>query len=1192
MLARDSQQRAQALELDSFIVEAPAGAGKTELLTQRYLRLLATVEEPEEILAITFTNKAAAEMRGRILWSLQQAADGICPEAAHKQVTHALACQALAHGAARDWQLLAQPGRMRLLTIDALCAQLARQMPLLSRFGSQPKAAEEAQLHYQEAARRTLALLDDEPHGEVVAQVLAHFGNNSQYLRELLVAMLARREQWLPQCLQALQHAHELPAQFAQAVAALQAAALQAAHGVLDDARQRTLMPLLRFAAANLESDAHALKLLQDWTQPLPPTADALPQWLALLSLLLTNEDSLRKTVDKRAGFPANGAEAKAMKQDMLAFLQTLSDADAEVLARLRALPMLDDPARHAALVLAISQLLVLASAQLWLVFHAAGEVDFSEIAHKAMVALGDVSAPSELALRLDYRIQHLLVDEFQDTSPLQVALLERLTAGWQAGDGRTLFVVGDPMQSIYRFRQAEVGLFLRVAAHGIGEVRLTPLHLYRNNRSCPEVVAWFNQSFAGIFPAADAPASGAIRYRPAISARHELSADGALNGVFVHAVAVAADTGTSALHQREAQCILELIESERARFPERRIAVLVRARSHLAALVAEIRRSRPQLHFQAVEIATLAQRQVVQDLLSLTHALLHRGDRLHWLALLRAPWCGLTLHDLHVLAADDAHSTLWQLMQDDARLARMSEDGRQRLRHVRDVLAGTLAQQGRMPLARWLESCWLRLGGAACLAAVSQEVSEALSMTADVRSYLELVAKLEAGGSLDLAELERRLEKLFAAPDSHPEAERLQFMTVHKSKGLEFDSVILPGLARKAAGGDSQLLCWDALDEVGGPALAAFANERPPATGTTLQAHLRQREAARSAEEDRRVLYVAATRAIRRLHLVAALSANSKGAWQPAAGSFLALLWPLPAVQEAFALTEMMGAKLDASGNEAAKEPQDADGGQAAEGAEMVESVARVADFVPRLLRVPVAAVPALWREHEAALAQSQPVWAGTSLPAAEGLATASAAPSADVVAEVDKEADGPLHFDRLTTEVGILVHGYLELIAREGLAAWPLERLEPLSAAMEVWLQRRGFEAAAVRQGVAKATQALRLSLQSEAGQWLLGAHEAAVAEQALSSPVGPASAAAGGFQQHVVDRSFIHAGARWIIDYKTAWLGEEAPSEASLQAHAERFREQLERYAGLYAAEGRPVRLAIFYALYGRLVELTQT
>ncbi|HLO64922.1 MAG TPA: UvrD-helicase domain-containing protein, partial [Azonexus sp.] len=137
-LAEDEAARQRALAVASFIVEAPAGAGKTELLTQRYLRLLAVVDHPEEVLALTFTNKAATEMRDRILRSLETAAGGVLPAEPHKQLTFRLAGQALARDAERSWGLLEHPGRLRITTLDALCASLARQMPYLSRFGSQP----------------------------------------------------------------------------------------------------------------------------------------------------------------------------------------------------------------------------------------------------------------------------------------------------------------------------------------------------------------------------------------------------------------------------------------------------------------------------------------------------------------------------------------------------------------------------------------------------------------------------------------------------------------------------------------------------------------------------------------------------------------------------------------------------------------------------------------------------------------------------------------------------------------------------------------------------------------------------------------------------------------------------------------------------------------------------------------------
>ena len=120
----------------------------------------------------------------------------------------------------------------------------------------------------------------------------------------------------------------------------------------------------------------------------------------------------------------------------------------------------------------AILELLPRAAAQLKLVFAERGETDFTEIAQGAVRALGTPDNPTDLLLALDTRIKHILVDEFQDTSYSQYELLEKLTSGWERDDGRTLFVVGDPMQSIYRFREAKVALFLQAWERGLGTRR------------------------------------------------------------------------------------------------------------------------------------------------------------------------------------------------------------------------------------------------------------------------------------------------------------------------------------------------------------------------------------------------------------------------------------------------------------------------------------------------------------------------------------------------------------------------------------------------------------------------------------------------------------------------------------------------------------------------------------------------
>ncbi|MCX7626992.1 MAG: UvrD-helicase domain-containing protein [Methylophilaceae bacterium] len=1106
LLEQDEASRVRALELASFIVEAPAGAGKTELLTQRYLKLLDVVEAPEEIVAITFTNKAAAEMRGRVLQSLREAADAIPVDAPHKAVTRQLARAALARSSALGWNLLTQPARLRITTIDALCSLLARQMPLLSRFGSQPGVCADATLHYREAARRTLAMLENQTEHGPVGIALAYFDNDTGQLSNLLADMLAKRDQWL--------HHTNRPLTQEEAETALRHLVrhdLAQAAAVLTPELQTRLMPVARYAASNLPCD-HPLALLSDWETPLTPTPEALPLWRAMCELLLTGEGSWRRAFDKRLGFPAT-EEGRACKEQLLEILAGLPDP--QPLARIQSLPEVRRDDAEWRIVGALASLLQQAAGHLLAVFQEVGEVDFVEVASRALYALEDEVGPTDLALRLDYRIQHLLVDEFQDTSPTQVKLLERLTAGWAPGDGRTLFCVGDPMQSIYRFRKAEVGLFLQAERYGIGHLRLECLRLTRNNRSCPAVVQWVNDTFRHVFPSTDSETRGAICYRPFIATRPAEAGD----GVFVHPLRTEQGATEDQLAALEARHVVTLIEQERAAFPDKRIAVLVRARTHLDALVAEIRRHYPGLKFQAVEVEALAGRQVVQDALTLVRALLHRADRVSWLALLRAPWCGLTLADLHTLAADDHDATVWQLMHDASRLARMSEDGRRRLLYVRGVLEESFAHQGRQPVRRWVESAWLRLGGPHCLWDAGD--------VRDVQTFFDLVERLARSGRFAVDELEKAMAELYAAPEVQAEAYP-QFMTLHKSKGLEFDSVILLGLHRLPKGNDVPLVLWEevAIDAAEPQLVAAPWVPRHRRGGLpSAYDYLRRLEAERAANEAARVLYVGATRAKQRLHLVAAVAPNAKGELKPPAGSFLERLWD--AIGTHF--TQAMVSTCSDT-----------------------EEVPT--DFIPRLVRLPQPALPEL-------LAQVAP----------------SAATPGEGAIPRPATAQGNLEAD-----CGTLAHLYLEMMAGPSLADWTAVRLQALRPAMVRWLQRQGHREAQARQGADRVLAALCRTLSSSDGQWVLRDRLGAASELVVAESEG------GRTVRHGVDRTFIEGKARWVIDYKLEHLDEEV-TEATLRALAERHRPQLERYAGLFAGEGLPVRKAVLFLEAGRLVEL---
>lgn len=1125
-LQEDADNRARALAHRSFIVEAPAGAGKTELLTQRFLSLLSVVDAPEEIVAITFTNKAAAEMRQRILDSLQFAALGQPPEAEHKKITFVLSQVVLEKSATSDWHLLESPARLRIFTIDSLCAYLARQMPLLSRFGAQPIIADDPIPYYVQAAEATIALIESA--GEevqavknVVLQALHYFDCDTQQLKRLLTRMLAMRDQWLHHAQQRV-----TPAQLAETLRDVMEEELAEILEAFNYPLQSVLMPLAQFAAANVAPD-HAIHSLLNWQAPLTTNVEDLPKWCAVADLLLTGKDQLRKTITVKDGFPA---DKKDEKQNFIAFLQSLENINGveAALARVRGLPSAnifadDAQARQWEMIATLSKLLNLAAAQLWLIFSEAREVDFTEVAKRATQALsaeqvGEVALPTDLALRLDYQIRHLLVDEFQDTSPSQVELLEKLTQGWQAGDGRTLFAVGDPMQSIYRFRKANVGLFLNAAEYGIGEVSLEKLRLYRNNRSCPAVVDWINDGFKTIFPPHDAVAKGAIRYRPFTPTR----AEDVDTGVQFHAVVKPAEMSSEIAKEIEARKIIEIILQERAQHPSRKIAFLVRAKTHLHTVVSMLRRHHPEIKFQAVEIEALADRQIIQDLLSLTRALTHRADRVSWLAVLRAPWCGLTLHDLHALAGQDHYSTIWQLMQNPS--PEISEDGLKRLQHVQHIFVEAFAFQARENMSRWLRGIWLMLSGAECLWEKSDIV--------DVQAFFDCVERLDRSGQFTLERLQVEIDQLFAAPDT--EGEYLQMMTIHKSKGLEFDTVILPGLGATTAGNDEKsIVLWEEINlpNQSTQLLAAPLPAKKSAKNgeVSVYDYLTTLENTRAQHEDVRVLYVAATRAEKKLHFVGVANQNSKGEINPPKNSYLELLWPLCSAQ--FASTQVE--KTDEAADELLLE-----------------------HFIPQLVRRKNVQLPAIFQEAD---------WRS------------------------QKHHQAPTRTNEtshaLEADVGTLTHQYLEIIVKQGLKKWSTTRVKGLESAMQRWFIQRGYAKELANAAALQVQKLLQTTLTSEDGQWLLQQHDESSAELALSTNVGNEA------KQFVVDRTFITNDngkkIRWIVDYKTLAVPMNANQEV-LTNVAEQFKPQLLSYQLLFN-DGLETKLAIFYNAIGKLYVL---
>lgn len=837
----DAMARREALDpTRSFCVTAPAGSGKTELLTQRILALLTRVERPEQVLAITFTRKAAAEMRERLMLKIEQARAGTPVAAEHEQITRDLATSVLAHAEHKGWSL--DPQLFNLRTIDSLCGELTRQMPVLSALGGAVEVTDQDRPLFEQAVSELMQQLDAPGQtGAALRALLQHFDNDWERLRTLLVGLLQRRGDWGGRLGQ-----HHTPDQAeAELVATLDELVTSVIERVADQLGpdRELLESLTNVAAENLGNPSVLLHA----------RAEALADWQRAAHLLLTKDGKWRspKGINKTLGFPT---EVKAQKALLQAFLeQEPSEALLDALYELRSLPQRSAEDPGWSLVLHLSHLLPVLLAELLLVFQREGRVDYSHIALAAEDALGSDDEPTDLALRLDYQLEHILIDEFQDTSDQQFRLLTKLTRGWAEHNAsghapRTLFIVGDGMQSIYGFRYANVGLFIEARDHGVGGLSLEPLSLTRNFRSQQGIVAWVNRVFADLLPRADDPARGRVRHVQAEAIHPALDGEAVSSHLFP-----ASDPDAEAIF------IAQQIATLRSAEPSCSVAILVRARSHAAPIMAALRAR--DLPFVGRDLEGLRHTSVVTDLVSLCRWLANPADEVAALALLRAPTCGLRLTDIHALIANkprplSLRATLRGALQHND--ASFDTDARQRMALLLGALDWADSRRDRLSLPVWVEQVWLRLGGAELLPTGSER---------DAERFFDLLRAAElAGVGLDMSWIETRLDQLFAEHSVAPHA--VELMTLHKSKGLQFDYVFMPTLHRATRGNDRELLRWHLHIGDGRQGLIIAADDRAGSDQPSVYNYLSWLQKQKDAAELRRLLYVGITRARRRVWL------------------------------------------------------------------------------------------------------------------------------------------------------------------------------------------------------------------------------------------------------------------------------------------------------------------------------------
>lgn len=847
----DQLARERAIDpTGSFIVQAPAGSGKTALLVKRYIGLLAIVNEPEEILAITFTRKAAQEMRSRVLQALSQ--DDKPPNVQ----------AALKRSADRKWNLIANPQRMRIQTIDSFQQGLVQQLPYQSQLSLDYETVENAGALYEEAVANVLERIRGrkERFGDEIAAMLAAFDNHINNFTKSLVGMLISRIQWLGYV--SLVAAGELETVDPMAVVK----PLEEARQSFCEARRREFIAKVngtgkkdgewwskakRLVERSKPGDYHKMTSASDWNH---------------LANILTTATDFRKQITKRSrGLEkiANDLELKSFY--FMPLMNSLPEAlKYKDVLKIRDLPEADLGSIHRSDLTNFALTLLACVEELQEIFTMRRVVDFTERAIAARRALRVDDAPTQLAYALDYRIRHLLVDEYQDTSIAQNEFFNLLMEGWEPDDGNTFFAVGDPMQSIYMFRDADLTNFLTAASGGIANRDVEKLWLTANFRSSPHLVDFCNSVFESILGDVDDPDLGRVAF-----AKSEEMGD--LDEDSEHLLVRVLSEDRAKEAELVAERVAELVRARR----NESIALLFRTRNEIGTYIEAMRRR--NVRWRGIEMEALTDVPVVRDLYSLTCALADPDDRQAWFELLLCPLAGIPLPDMNVLTKQERGIDM--VLETDANNISLSRDAEEILKRVQPVVLSAMQSQHRSLRSR-VERAWHQLGGANAYSVQAEDSATATTAIFDnAQHYLNELERLSTD-TLDKDTLYSRLESIYAT-ENDPNAD-VELLTIHKAKGLEFDHVVVPSLGQGTPPQDKPPLYAEQSRH--GVLMAAYTAENPD----PMYDVLRDQEKQRLENERSRLLYVAATRAKKTLSLYGTVKPDQK---QSRAGTFLRLL-------------------------------------------------------------------------------------------------------------------------------------------------------------------------------------------------------------------------------------------------------------------------------------------------------------
>ncbi len=778
----DAGQRTAALDTSrSHHVESPAGSGKTLLLTKRFLKLLGEVRDPAEILAITFTEKAAGEMRQRITGFLSGRPSANDPDG---EMT-ALAERALrAH---KDKaHLLTSSDTLNIMTFHGFCSHIARRAPLEAGVAPDFEIIDENEqaILIEETVHAALkgffAYPETDNRRKAFENRLLYYNNNWNSISEEFRDIIKNRGRFrdLIEIIRQAggQGVSKLPAILNKRLRVYVESRLCA----LVDCFKKTEM-----GQCWSDLTVHLTKHKADMGVVLPAslpggTWEDLSSWQTIANALTTKTG----TALKRFG-PANGFYKNFSKTEWGEMITSMGNPCAAALAEIKLLPSPDDIESDMNV---LADFIVTAADitnRYEIICKERHVVDFAGLEQAALKALSE-SNPSEIQLYLDHRIQHLLVDEFQDTNRAQWDLVSRLCGGWSPGDGRTVFIVGDPKQSIYSFRNAEVSLFMGakagIPASGGVMIPLDAHRLTTNFRSVKKLVEWTNDLFGETVMKDPDSDADEVPFSPS-EAYSEKEDGGTIS------LSLFADNDNEKAKDCEAAWLAGKVRDiMRKTGNDRSIAILLFTRNRISRYLRAFKNESIPVQVRAG--LGLAQRPEVMHLIKIAELMANPHDDLAWASILRSPWSWFDTNLLYETALQEPESWMDKIL-----LTAQLHPG---MENLTKAIENASRRVGRDSLGTTVRSFWEDLDGPRKTAS-----RYGMAGVANCMRFLEILENAHQGTPLKtLQYVKATIDSFYEPADPATSRSPVQMMTIHMAKGLEFDFVFLPFMDWKPLSG------------------------------------------------------------------------------------------------------------------------------------------------------------------------------------------------------------------------------------------------------------------------------------------------------------------------------------------------------------------------------------------------------